>query len=329
MQMIHRKTFPILVTLIFLMLAQGARAQGTWVDKSPHRSGFVTVNGVKLHYLDWGGKGKGKVLLFLAGLGNSAHIFDDIAPKFTDRFRVLALTRRGHGQSDKPATGYDIPNLAEDVRQFLDQLNIKRVTLAAHSFGGDEMTQFAAAFPDRVDKLVYLDAAYDRTDFLTNVSPKNPFPSPPPTKEERASLAGYRGWWERNRGFWTDAVEADLRETALAADGTIKAILSREVGQAIFKSATQYHPDYTKISARALSLYAAYGLPLSVPQNEEARRKAQEYLDNVNAPYQRRNIEQFRKEMRKGRIIEVRNTHHYLFIKSQDEVVREMRKFLL
>lgn len=325
--MIRRNTFFILSALIIIMAAQIARPQESRVDKSPHQSGFVTVNGIKLHYLDWGGKGK--VLLFLTGVGNSAHIFDDIAPKFTDRFRVLALTRRGHGQSDKPATGYDISTLAEDIRQFLDQLSIKRVTLIGHSFGGDEMTMFASLYPERVDKLIYLDAAYDRADLASEAFSKNPFPSPQPTKEERTSLAGYREWWKRNRGFWSDAVETDLRETSLAADGTIKATLAREVGQAIFKNASQYRPDYTKIKARALSFYAISSLPLWVPQDEEAQRKAQEFLDNVNSPYQRKNIEKFKREMRKGRVIEVRNSHHYLFIKDQDEVVREMRKFLL
>lgn len=325
--MIHRNTLRVILTLIILTAAQSVQAQDTWIDKSPHKSGFTSANGIKLHYLDWGGKGK--VLLFLAGLGNSAHIFDDIAPKFTDRFRVLALTRRGHGQSDKPATGYDLPTLAEDIRQLLDQLNIKRVTLVGHSFGGDEMTRFAAVYPERVDKLIYLDAAYDRADLATEAFSKNPFPSPQLTKEERASLTGYRAWWERNRGFWSDAVETDLRETSLATDGTIKATLPREVGQAIFKNAAAYRPDYTKIKARALSLYAISGLPLWIPQNEEARRKAQEFLDNVNLPYQRKNIEKFKKEMRGGRVVEVRDSHHYLFIKSQDRVVREMRKFLL
>lgn len=325
--MIHRIKPLILVTLVMLMAAQSAQSQDKWIDKSPHTSGFITVNGVKLHYLDWGGKGK--VLLFLAGLGNSAHIFDDIAPKFTDRFHVVALTRRGHGQSDKPTTGYDLSTLTEDIRQALDQLRVKRVTLVGHSFAGDEMTRFATAYPERVDKLIYLDAAYDRADLSSEAFAKNPFPTPQPTKEERATLMGYRGWWERNRGFWSDAVEADLRETSLATDGAIKATLSREVGQAIFKNAAEYRPDYTKIKAPALSLYAIYGLPLWVPQNEEARRKAQEFLDNVNTPYQSKNIEKFRREMRKGRIVEVKNSHHYLFIKSQDEVVREMRKFLL
>ena len=70
------------------------------MDKSPHKSDFVNVNSIKLHYLDWGREGD--VLLFLAGMGCNAHIFDDFAPRFTDKFHVLALTRRGHGESDHP-----------------------------------------------------------------------------------------------------------------------------------------------------------------------------------------------------------------------------------
>ncbi len=59
------------------------------MDKSPHKSNFVQVNGIQLHYLDWGGKGD--VMLFLAGLGCNAHNFDDFAPRFSDKFHVMAL----------------------------------------------------------------------------------------------------------------------------------------------------------------------------------------------------------------------------------------------
>ena len=60
-----------------------------WVDRSPHESRFATLDGIKLHYLDWGGSGP--TLLFLHGLGDTAHIFDDIAPAFSDRLHVLGL----------------------------------------------------------------------------------------------------------------------------------------------------------------------------------------------------------------------------------------------
>jgi non-heme chloroperoxidase len=318
--MTRKRIFLIPSALIILIGAQVARSQDTWVDKSPHKSGFITANGIRLHYLDWGGKGE--ALLFLAGASNSAHIFDD-------RFRVLALTRRGHGQSDKPETGYDTSTLVEDIRQFLDRLHIKRIHMVGHSLAGDEMTRFAGLYPERVDRLIYLDAAYDRAELASESFAKEPFPPPPPTKEDTASLAAYREWWKRSRGFWSDAAEADLRETALASDGTIKPALPRKIGQAIFKGTAESRPDYAKVRARALALYAAVELPPWIPPNEDARQKAQDFLISVDLPYQRKNIEKFRREMRKGRVIELRNSNHYLFITNQDEVIREMRKFLL
>jgi pimeloyl-ACP methyl ester carboxylesterase len=130
-------------------------------DTSPTASRFAVVEGVKLHYLDWGGKGE--ALIFIAGTGDTAHAFDDLAPRFTDHFRVLALTRRGFGESDRPSSGYDIPTLTEDVRGVLDDQRIERANFVCHSAGGDEVTLFASTYPQRTGKLVYLDAAYDRS----------------------------------------------------------------------------------------------------------------------------------------------------------------------
>jgi non-heme chloroperoxidase len=146
----------------------------------PSTDAFVTVNGVRLHYIDWGGNGR--PLLFLTSLGSNAHQFDALAPQFVDRFHVLALTRRGKDPSDKPATGYDTATLAGDIKRFLDALHIDRVLLAGYSIGGDEETRFAILFPERVEKLVYLDAAYDRKSGVELA--KNPaYPLPIPNFE--------------------------------------------------------------------------------------------------------------------------------------------------
>jgi len=73
------------------------------LDTLPYKSDFVNVNGIRLHYLDWGGNGT--ALLLLPGMGNSAYIYGEFAPRFVDNFRVIAITRRGHGDSDRPETG--------------------------------------------------------------------------------------------------------------------------------------------------------------------------------------------------------------------------------
>ena len=130
------------------------------MNLSNPKSGFVSANGIRLHFLDWGGTGP--ALIFLTGMGSSAYIFNKFAPRFTDRFHVLALTRRGHGDSDTPETGYDADTLTEDIRQFMDALKIEKAILAGHSLAGVELTHFAATYPSRVEKLIYLDALDDR-----------------------------------------------------------------------------------------------------------------------------------------------------------------------
>lgn len=78
---------------------------------------FVTINGIGLHYVDWGGQGE--VVLFLGPLIGGAHVFDSLARHFTDRFHVLGLTRRGTEPSATPPSGYETGTLAEDIRAFL------------------------------------------------------------------------------------------------------------------------------------------------------------------------------------------------------------------
>ena len=126
----------------------------------PLKSDFVRANGIKLHYLDWGGSGD--TILFLPGFNDTAHIYDQFAPRFIDHFHVMGLTRRGGGESDKPKDGYDASTRVEDIRDFLDQLHILRVILIGHSMAGDELTLFASRYPQRTIKIVYYDAAYDR-----------------------------------------------------------------------------------------------------------------------------------------------------------------------
>ena len=323
-----KRAFFIFLLALLSTVPVSPQAVTQWADSSPHKSGFITVNGVKLHYLDWGGKGE--ALLFLHGLGDSAHVFDGIAPKFTDHFRVLALTRRGHGLSDKPQTGYETSTLVEDIRQFLDALKIKRVSLVGHSMADKEMTLFAGLYPQRVKKLVYLDAAYDRSG-LAEVQVKNPLPTPRPAKEDLVSLDAYRRWWEKYRGFWSDAVESNLRETSRAPDGTIKPSVAGSVAQGIMKGAGTPPMDYTKVQAPALSFYAIYRVPRWLPPDasEEMRKRVETHLAESMLPYQRKNIERFRNEVKNGRVVEVKDSDHYVFVVSQDEVVREMRKFLL
>jgi non-heme chloroperoxidase len=307
----------------------------TWMDMSPHRSDFVTVNGVNvahdvnLHYLDWGGEGE--PLLFLAGMGNSAHIFDELAPRFTDRFRVLALTRRGHGRSDRPEVGYDLDTLVGDIQQFCDALQLARVTLVGHSMAGDELTCFAGRFPERVAKLVYLDAALDHSR-LQELDAADPVRPPTPTEEEFASLDNIRQWLQTQFGFWSHAQEADLRETVTyLGDGSVRVGLPPRIGEALLAGLSRCHPDYSAVRAPALAFYAVVHTHplLAMDADEKARAAAQQYVDEVWRPWQQAEIERFRQGMANSRVVELHDAHHHLFLDCQEEVIHEMRAFLL
>jgi non-heme chloroperoxidase len=138
------------------------RATAHPIDPSPHKVRFVTVApDVKLEVLDWGGSGP--PLVFLAGLGFTAHCFDSFALKFTAHHHVYGITRRGYGVSSWPAptdANYDSDRLADDVLAVLDALHIEKPVLAGHSIAGQELSSIGTRHPERVSGLVYLDAAY-------------------------------------------------------------------------------------------------------------------------------------------------------------------------
>lgn len=155
-----RSSSHVAALVVLTILGGWAVASRQPGKKEVPQDGFVTVNEIRLHYVDWGGTGE--PLLFLTALGgNVVRQFHALAPQFTDRFHVFGLTRRGQGLSDKPASGYDTDILARDLLGFLDLMNIRRVNIAGHSIAGAEMTRFASLYPDRVAKLVYLDSAND------------------------------------------------------------------------------------------------------------------------------------------------------------------------
>jgi pimeloyl-ACP methyl ester carboxylesterase len=132
------------------------------VDPTSHVVQFVTVEpGVKLEVLDWGGQGR--PLVFLAGLGDTAHVFDNFAPKFTSRYHVYGITRRGFGASSYPTPdreNYSSDRLGDDVLAVLATLNLQKPVLIGHSIAGEELSSISSRHPEKVSGLIYLDPGY-------------------------------------------------------------------------------------------------------------------------------------------------------------------------
>ena len=129
-------------------------------DTTPHKKRFVQVEpGVWLEVLDWGGEHKPQTMVLLTGLGDNAHVYDQFAQQFTDSFHVIGITRRGFFPSSQPRKGYDVETRARDDIAVLDALRISRATFVGHSLAGSELAKLGEVYGNRVDKLVFLDAA--------------------------------------------------------------------------------------------------------------------------------------------------------------------------
>jgi non-heme chloroperoxidase len=280
-----------------------AQGQDSWRDTAHHRAGFITVSrGVRLHYLDFGGSGAPLVLL--AGLGNTAHAWDDFAPSFTDRFRVVAITRRGFGESSHSEGGYDTPRLVADILAVMDSLRIPRASFIGHSIAGEEMTRLGANFPSRVQKLVYLDGAYDRVRASVLVS-EDSVPAPEgesvivPTGGDTLTPAAYVRYVHRSRGV--NIPEADIR-TRFRYDGW------REEMTHAYAAMDVETPQYRRVRAPSLAIYAV-------------NDRSDELYAKLRA--------QFRAETPNGQVLEIRGAHHWIFVSHARQVIDATRKFLL
>ena len=299
------------------------------------QSNFVHVNGIRLHYLDWGGSGQ--TLIFLTGMGSSAYIFNKFAPRFTDKFRVLALTRRGQGDSDIPETGYDADTLTEDIRQFMDSLEVDKAILAGHSLAGVELTHFAATFPNRVEKMIYLDALDDRREEsaimeqnpLRNIKIEREESAPPHTVEEyianvKRDIPSFAEIWSE---LWDEEFSHGLK---IDESGVVVDRMPASVENLMIKNLIkEYAPKRVDAKIPILSFYAWKKPRLSNAYTEEQKAAFEQFERDTAKPFFRSLISEFQSRFPHADIVVIPDGHHYCFIAQEELVYDEMRKFLL
>jgi len=98
--------------------------------------------------------------VLLAGLEDTAHVYDEFATKLTGTCHVYGITRRGFGASSVPDSGYSADRLGDDVLAVIDSLGLRRPILVGHSIAGQELSSVGSRHPEKVAGLVYLEAAY-------------------------------------------------------------------------------------------------------------------------------------------------------------------------
>jgi non-heme chloroperoxidase len=329
---------------LFLLACQAAAADPPVPlhpdDRSPHRAGRVEVSpGVRLEYLDWGGSGD--PLVFIAGFGNTAHVFDELAPRLTDRHRVIGVTRRGFGGSDRPAGGYDTGTLAADLGAVLDGLGLERVTLVAHSIGGAEAQAFASAHPERVRGVVFLDSA----DFGCSSPPKlpthlssgrklvglfmsDPFNAPLPV-EDRVSAQTEHAGRVRRLG-WSPPLGELLAQRGEQPEGRRA---SEPEGGLFMAMRRGLQPCLSGLKVPALLVtvsepetqWTAIG---EGDQRIELSAEDRRFLQEDWAKQRQSVAARFLEQMPAGRVVGVRKAHHMIFLSHPDETLRAMRGFL-
>lgn len=293
-----------------------------WKDLAHHTVQFVTVDkDVKLEVLDFGGTGR--PLVFIAGGGNSAHVWDTFAPKFTPAYHAYAITRRGTGDSSAPSCGYEADRMGDDVIAVLDALKLKQPVLVGHSIGGEELSSVGSRHPERVAGLIYLDAAdsyayYDSTrgDVLVD------------SMDLRNKLLEVQVGQSNARDLQLiqeiiaemPQVKKELEELQkeLRLDPTHESPPLAPSVQRMLPGVTRY----TKIPVPVLALYAFP--PDPSPQASPTERAETESFK----AYMTRTANSFEKGVPTARVVRIPNAQHYIFRSNEAEVIREVNAFL-
>ncbi len=172
---------------------------------------YLSVNGLRLHVLDWGGDGRTPLLL-LHGFTGHAHAWDTLSIALQPRFRVLALDQRGHGESD-PAETYGAVVAFDDISGVVSQLGLTSFVLVGLSMGGRNAMYFASRRPDLVQKLVVVDIGPEISKRATEA------PAGPPEPEswesiEHAAQHLHRGNPYPGIHYYRWVVSSSLRQRA-------------------------------------------------------------------------------------------------------------------
>jgi pimeloyl-ACP methyl ester carboxylesterase len=288
---------------------------------------FVSVDsGVQLEVLDWGGSGRSVVLL--AGLGGTAHDFDDFAPKLAVTCHVYGITRRGFGRSSTPFSGYDADTLGDDILKAIDSLRLRRPVLVGHSMAGEELSSIGSRHPEKISGLIYLDAGYDYAFYdeshgnvtidineIIRRLEKFRFGSGATAEERRAAAR-------------------TLADTALPA--TIKwlqATLNEPLPPGISKprplprvpyAMSAGQRKYTHIEGPVLAIFASPGAAPPGAENDPAMRSMIAEVDSANAVQ----VRAFERGVPQAHVVRLSRANHFVFRSHEADVLREMRSFI-
>lgn len=319
--MLSRWTAATATLTALVVAAGGAGAQN-------HRARMVDLGGRATEIVEWGTNGP--YIVMIHGANMTPHMFDTFAPRFASRYHIVAYARRGHGKATPPATPFGLDDLVEDLRIVMDSIGIARAILMAHSFGGHEITRFAALHPRRVDGLVYLDAQFEMSENPYLMQAMESMPIPPCAEnmksrtDFRACIAGYL----MPPIAWSATLDEMLADILADTAGSAVFRTSAEpVGSSMMQAGTQYKREYDRISAPALFLMSDTYMTVATTDTAWNRRLSEWHETGGYVQARQWWIDHIREVMPQARIAVLEGTSHDNFVWF-DGTYEEVDRFL-
>ncbi len=222
------------------------------------RGELVTVDGLSFHYRDWGGSGRPLVLLH--GLASTCHIWDMVAPILAEKYAVIALDLRGHGESAKPNHGYGFASVTKDVLGVIGQRGGDAPVVVGHSWGGSVALELAVRAPESVLGMAWVDGG------MIDASARHPTVEDAKLEMALPDFTGVKvdGFLERVRsrhlgnGMGPEVADIVLANFEILEDRTIKSRLSRANHLRIIEALWDHRPAelYEKVQCPVLIMPA-------------------------------------------------------------------------
>ena len=147
------------LAIVVLSVLSCSTSQLPATQRAPEVEGYADVNGVRLHYVS---QGSGPLILFVHGFPEFWYAWRNQLAEFSRDHRAVAMDMRGYNLSSKPGAvaAYRMPNMVEDIRALVDHLGARKFVLVGHDWGGGVAWAFAMAHPDRLERLVIINAPH-------------------------------------------------------------------------------------------------------------------------------------------------------------------------
>jgi pimeloyl-ACP methyl ester carboxylesterase len=245
---------------------------------------YAPANGLQLNYKDWGGSGQQIVLVH--GLASSTHIWHFLASLLSEKFRVVAVNQRGHGESDKPDTGYDFANVATDLKEFIQAIGFEKPVVVGHSWGGNVAVQLAADNLGLCKGLCLVDGGTIEVSSIGNMSrekARQELAPPDFTGMTMCQMREHSKTWDFGFDVTQEKRELILSIFEQQSDGTIRPKFSRENHLKVIDAFWEHKPSllYDRIDCPVLITPARRNMGAKKPEWETNRDRGLQLAEKL------------------------------------------------